>query len=68
MHVKNESKSGHTFFSNIYVHVCVIVIVCYIPRNEVGGGWGGGGGGGGGGVYWIHAVRPSVRPPSVSGW
>ena len=29
-----------------------------------GGGWGGGGGvgWGGGGVYWIHLVRPSVRP------
>ena len=40
------------------------------PRNEVegeGGNEAEGGGGGGGGGYWIHPVRPTVRPSAVGG-
>ena len=51
--------SAYTMFC--YTLEKCLVSTIYTPRpTKLEGG--GGGGGGGGGVYWIHLVRPSVRP------
>ena len=49
--------SGKIDKTNLLVSKIKINEIIMPPPNEVGGG-----GGGGGVVYWIHLVRPPVRP------